>query len=72
MADERLTTTETQPHATVVERRGGGVTVIAVVLLIALLIGAFFLFSRREGEGHNPAATTSAGKSIEGGLDKRR
>ena len=40
MADERITTTDTQPHTTIIERRGGGGTMmIAIVLLIAVAIG---------------------------------
>ena len=52
MADERLRTTDTQPHATVVERRGGGMkAIIAIAVIVLLLAVAYAVFGRRSGEG---------------------
>jgi hypothetical protein len=62
MADERVTTTETDPHGTVIERRGGGgpkkiIAIIVVALLIAI---AFAVFGRRSGEGQKDVAVGTA------------
>jgi hypothetical protein len=71
MADERIVSSDTAPHTTVIERRGGGGTaMIAVVLLIAVLIGGFYLFSRQGAQNSKDAAITSAAKSVGGAADK--
>jgi uncharacterized protein HemX len=71
MADERITTTDTQPHTTIIERRGGGGTMmIAIVLLIAVAIGGFYLFSRQSAQNGKDAAITSAAKSVGATADK--
>ena len=71
MNDERITTTNTQPHTTIIERRGGGGTVlIAIVLLIAVLVGGLYLFSRQSVQNGKDAAITSAAKRVGATADK--
>ncbi len=72
MADERITTTDAQPHTTIIERRsgGGGGMMIAIVLLIAVVVGGFYLFGRQGAENRKDAAITSAAKSVGGAADK--
>lgn len=66
MPDERLTTTETHPHATVVERRGGGLKkIIAVIVVVLLIAVAIAVFGRRSGEGQKEAAVGSAALSAD-------
>jgi uncharacterized protein HemX len=67
MADERVTTTETDPHATVIERRGGGgpKKIIAIIIVAVLIAIAFAVFGRRSGEGQKDVAVGTAALTAE-------
>ena len=67
MADERVTTTETDPHATVIERRGGGgpKKIIAIIIVAVLIAIAFAVFGRRSGEGQKDVAVRTAAVIVE-------